>query len=152
MFSFRRRALAANWEIGSAGVSSMNNGQLSSSFAASTNRRNSFSVMSPLRIFSDGISAASERILAASCSALISREKTLLLHHLLSLLFRLSMCPSCKLWRHYKLCLWLMKFCPLKVFLPELTNLTCEGRPVSYLDQGSQLKFPQVLRLVERQH
>ena len=72
---FRRRERAATWLIGRAGVSSMKSGQASSSFAASTKRRNYFSSMSPWRILWLEISDASARIRPASCSALISRLK-----------------------------------------------------------------------------
>ena len=61
--------------MGNAGVSSINNGQRSNSLAASTKRLNSISVISPRLICSDGISAASESTLAASCSDDISNEK-----------------------------------------------------------------------------
>ena len=70
-----RRARAATWEMGRAGVSSMYKGQLSSALAASTKRRNSPSVMSPRRICSEGTSEASDKIRAANCSALISKLK-----------------------------------------------------------------------------
>ena len=71
---FNLLARAASWLIGRAGVSSMNSGQASNDLAASTNLLNSFSVISPRRIWSDGTSATSDKTRAASCSALISNE------------------------------------------------------------------------------
>ena len=56
-------------------MSSINKGQLSKVLAASTNLRNSDSVMSPRLICSEETSAASDRTLAASCSEDISNEK-----------------------------------------------------------------------------
>ena len=59
----------------SAGVSSMKKLRCSSSRLTDSTRSKSVLISSPLRIFSDGISACSESMRVASCSADISSEK-----------------------------------------------------------------------------
>ena len=72
---FSRRARVRSAAMESAGVSSMKKFRCSSSWLTDSTGRSRVLISSPLRIFSDGISACSESMRVASCSADISSEK-----------------------------------------------------------------------------
>ena len=72
---FRRRARVRSAAMLSAGVSSMKKLRCSSSRLISSTLSKLLLISSPLRIFSDGISACSESMRVASCSDDISSEK-----------------------------------------------------------------------------
>ena len=72
---FSRRARAASWAIEMPPVWSMNSGSFCIICEQATSFSKSFSVISPRRIFEDGISVCSEMMRVASCSDDISSEK-----------------------------------------------------------------------------
>ena len=72
---FRRRARVRSAAIDRAGVSSMKKLRCSSSWLTLMTLSNSWLSTSPRRIFSEEISACSESMRVASCSADISSEK-----------------------------------------------------------------------------